>query len=158
MDESHFEIFSSLMNHAAKSIHRIKAAHMRKYQLSAAHTTCLCRLAEAGDSGLTQVQLSTLDGMDRAHVSRILRELRLRGYVTVLEQSRRYKHRYALTPAGQEVFQDIHAVIRDVSQFVRGQIPDEELQVFYRTLYAIVQNLERATETYCSATQTTTRT
>ena len=39
MEESRFELFTSLMNTAAKSIQRLKSAGMKKYHLSAAHTT-----------------------------------------------------------------------------------------------------------------------
>ena len=52
MDTSRFEQFSSLMTGAAKSIAKLKAAQMEAFSLSGAHTSCLCRLYEAGS--LTQ--------------------------------------------------------------------------------------------------------
>ena len=51
MEESRFELFAGLLNSAVKSIQRLKAAGMKQFNLSAAHTTCLCRLAEAGEDG-----------------------------------------------------------------------------------------------------------
>ena len=58
LDTSRFEQFSSLMTGAAKSIAKLKAAQMEAFSLSGAHTSCLCRLYEAGS--LTQGELTTL--------------------------------------------------------------------------------------------------
>lgn len=147
MDESRFELFAGLIGRASKSIQRIKSVKMKKYRLSAAHTTCLCKLAEADAQGLTQGELTALEGMDRAQISRVLGDLVQRGYVTSKSQTGRYKRRYALTSAGQMVTGEIKEIILDVNRFVSGQIPSEDIQVFYRTLTAIAQNLERAAET-----------
>lgn len=149
MDESRFELFVGLMNRSIKAIQRIKSAKMKKYRLSAAHTTCLCKLSEAGPDGLTQGQLIALEGMDRAHISRVVRELAHRGYVVPLDQGGRYNRRYALTAAGEEITQEIQAIILDVNRFVSDQIPAEDILVFYRTLHTIARNLDRAVDTYC---------
>ena len=73
MDTSRFEQFSSLMTGAAKSIAKLKAAQMEAFSLSGAHTSCLCRLYEAGS--LTQGELTRAVQMDRSQVSRVLRDL-----------------------------------------------------------------------------------
>lgn len=145
MEESRFELFTGLMNSAAKSIQRLKSAGMKEYNLSAAHTTCLCRLAQAGPEGLTQGQLIQLEGMDRAHISRVLGELCRRGYAVPAELGGQYRKHYVLTPAGQDVAGKVQDVILSVNRFVSDQIPQEDIDVFYRTLRTIAQNLERAT-------------
>ena len=147
MDESRFELFAGLINRASKSMQRIKSAKMKKYHLSAAHTTCLCKLAEAGGQGLTQGELTALEGMDRAQISRVLGDLIQREYVAAQGQAGQYKRRYSLTAAGQAVTGEIKEIILDVNRFVSGQIPSEDIQVFYRTLTAITQNLEQAVKT-----------
>lgn len=144
MEESRFALFSGLINSAAKSIQRMKAAGMKEYNLSAAHTDCLCRLAEAGEAGLTQGELIRLEGMDRAHISRVLGELCRRDYAAPSEQGGQYRKRYVLTAAGQRVAGEIQDIILSVNRFVSRQIPQEDLDVFYRTLRTITQNLERA--------------
>lgn len=144
MEESRFELFTSLMNTAAKSIQRLKSAGMKKYHLSAAHTTCLCRLAEAGERGLTQGQLIRLEGMDRAHISRVVGELCRRGYAASEDLDRRYRKSYRLTPQGQEITGEIQSIILSINRSVSDQIPREDIEVFYRTLRTITQNLERA--------------
>ncbi len=146
MKESRLELFSGLINSAGKSIQRIKAEKMKKYNLSAAHTTCLCRLEKAGHTGLTQGQLAALEGMDRAQISRVLAELQRRNYVEALPHDGRYKKRYALTPAGQEITGEIQDIILQTNRFVSGSIPPEDIETFYRTLRTITENLERAAQ------------
>ncbi len=144
MEESRFELFAGLMNSAARSIQRLKAAGMKQFNLSAAHTTCLCRLAEAGEDGLTQGQLIQLEGMDRAHISRVLGELCRRGYAAPETQGGQYRKRYRLTPQGREITNEIQKIILSVNRFVSEQIPQADIDVFYRTLRTITQNLEQA--------------
>lgn len=143
MEESRFELFTGLMNRAAKSIQRIKAVKMKQYCLSAAHTTCLCKLAEAGEEGLTQGQLTALEGMDRAQISRVLGELRQRGYVALSDQVGHYRRRHFLTPAGRETAAEIQRIILEINRSVSDAIPQEDIDTFYRTLRTISQNLER---------------
>ena len=144
MEESRFELFAGLLNSAVKSIQRLKAAGMKQFNLSAAHTTCLCRLAEAGEDALTQGQLIQLEGMDRAHISRVVGELCKRGYAAPEAQSGQYRKHYHLTPQGREITNEIQKIILSVNRFVSDQIPREDIEVFYRTLRTITQNLERA--------------
>lgn len=144
MEESRYELFAGLMGRAAKAIQRIKFAKMKKYALSAAHTTCLCRLAEAGEEGLTQGQLTQMEGADRAHISRVLGDLRERGYVSPAGQEGSYRRRYRLTGTGQEIAGEIQSIILSVNRFVSDQIPQGDIEIFYRTLRTITQNLELA--------------
>ena len=115
MDTSRFEQFSSLMTGAAKSIAKLKAAQMEAFSLSGAHTSCLCRLYEAGS--LTQGELTRAVQMDRSQVSRVLRDLAQKGYVSADAQAG-YKRRYALTPSGRETAARVEAIILDINRFV----------------------------------------
>ena len=145
MDTSRFEQFSALMTSAAKSVAKLKAAQMDAFSLSGAHTNCLCRLHEAGS--LTQSELTRLERMDRSQVSRVLRDLVLKGYV-VSDAEAGYKRRYALTPAGEETAARVEAIILDINRFVSGSISDADIEIFYKTLTTITQNLQSAVETY----------
>lgn len=121
----------------------------KKYALSGAHTTCLCRLVEAGEDGLTQTRLIQLEGMDRAQISRVLGDLQRRGYVVPAQQEGRYKKRYLLTPAGRAAADEIQSIILSINRFVSEQIPQTDIDIFYRTLTAIADNLDRAAAEYC---------
>lgn len=148
MEESRYELFAGLMDRAAKAIQRIKFAKMKKYALSAAHTTCLCKLAEAGPEGLTQGQLIQLEGADRAHISRMLGDLRERNYAALTGQEGAYRRRCRLTPAGQEITEEIQNIILSINRSVSDQIPQADIDIFYRTLRTITQNLEREAAKY----------
>ena len=145
MDTSRFEQFSSLMTGAAKSIAKLKAAQMEAFSLSGAHTSCLCRLYEAGS--LTQGELTCAVQMDRSQVSRVLRDLAQKGYVSADAQAG-YKRRYTLTPAGEQTAARVEAIILDINRFVSDAIPDADIEVFYKTLTTITQNLQLAVEKY----------
>ena len=142
MDISRFEQFSALMTSAAKSVSKLKAAQMDAFSLSGAHTNCLCRLHEAGS--LTQGELTRLEQMDRSQVSRVLRDLAQKGYV-VSDTQAGYKRRYTLTPAGEQTAARVEAIILDIN---RDAIPDADIEVFYKTLTTITQNLQLAVEKY----------
>ena len=143
MDTSRFEQFSALMTSAAKSVSKLKAAQMDAFSLSGAHTNCLCRLHEAGS--LTQGELTRLEQMDRSQVSRVLRDLAQKGYV-VSDTQAGYKRRYTLTPAGEQTAARVEAIILDINRF--DAIPDADIEVFYKTLTTITQNLQLAVEKY----------
>ena len=143
MEDNRFELFCSLTGSAAKSIARLKAARMDAFDLSAAHTQCLCLLREAMPEGLTQTELARHIGMDRAQVSRVLRALRERGYLPDAPQTG-YKRRYVLTGAGMATANDVQAIIAQVHAYVSEGIPYEDLVCFYRTFAHIAQRLESA--------------
>ena len=161
MDENRFELFMGLLGSAAKSIQRLKAARMEPFRLSAAHTDCLCQLFGASADGLTQTQLAERLMMDRAQVSRVLRDLLDRAYVacggagsaggasgTGTDGSGGYKSRYRLTDAGQRIAQEIQRIIAEINGFVSGSIPMEDIEGFYRTFKTIASNLSEAVNLY----------
>lgn len=151
MEENRLLLFSGLISSAAKSIQRLKMAQMKQFQLSASHTAFLCRLEEAGRDGLTQGQLIALEGMDRAQVSRVLKDLCARRLAAPAQPGSGYKRRYVLTPAGADITQEIQGIILDINRFVSGRIPQSDIDVFYRTLHLIIQNLEEAERSFCTA-------
>lgn len=130
MDTSRFEQFSSLMTGAAKSIAKLKAAQMEAFSLSGAHTSCLCRLYEAGS--LTQGELTRAVQMDRSQVSRVLRDLAQKGYVSADAQAG-YKRRYALTPTGLETAARVETVCLlsklNVKHHIEVEITMDELDL-----------------------------
>lgn len=140
-DTIRFETFSLLTGKALKSIARIKQARMGEFQLSAANTNCMLKLL--AQDALTQGELAGLEGMDRSQVCRVLRELAARGYVST-DGQQGYKRRYALTPSGIQTAQAIRRITLSIHQEVSGDIPDEDIEVFYRTLRTISKNLEIA--------------
>ena len=141
MEKSRFIQFSSLVGCAMKSIQSIKMEKMTRYGLSAAHTNLLCRLAGSGDTGMTQGELAQAESMDKAQVSRVLRELEEKEYVCQIPGVGPYKRRYRMTPAGRAVTNEMEEIILSLNRFVSQDIPEADLAVFYRTLTTITENL-----------------
>ena len=147
MEDGRFELFMGLLTSAAKSIQRLKNARMDEFDLSAAHTDCLCCLADAAPAGLTQMQLAARLGMDRAQVSRVLRDLRARAYVRT-GSAPGYKAPYQLTDAGRRIAARIGDIIDEVRCFVSGSIPSADIEGFYSTFGTIADRLSQAVQLY----------
>lgn len=143
-----FESFAGLNGAAMKSIQRIKTQKMKKYNLSSAHTNCICRLESAGSEGLTQTELVRQEMMDPSQISRVLRELTAKGYVQPDGEEGRYRRRYSLTEKGEEIAREIGGIIQEIHGFVVRDIPTEDIETFYRTFEEICEGLSRAEEFY----------
>ena len=148
MEESRFELFDGLIASAGKTLQRIKTDKMEKYGLGSTHTTCLCKLGKAGDEGITQKELTEQEGIDRAQVSRILRDLEQEELVYATGNSA-YKKRYCLTEKGKTITDEINGIILEINRYVSKDIPAEEIAVFYRVLQEIDGNLKKAEERFC---------
>ena len=148
MVESRFELFDGLIASAGKTLQRIKTNKMEKYGLGSTHTTCLCKLGKAGTEGVTQKELTEQECIDRAQVSRILRDLEQEGLVEAMGSSA-YKRRYCLTEKGQQVTAEINGIILEINRYVSGDISENDLRVFYGVMQTIDKNLKKAEERFC---------
>jgi len=136
-----------MLANAQKSLTKIKNAKMEAYGLGSAHTICICRLYEAPD-GLTKTRLAALCGVDKAQISRLIAELEEKDYVTADTANTNYRQKYRLTEAGRSMAEEIQKIIGEVTDFVGGSIPPEELASFYQTLRTICDNLKKAEARY----------
>lgn len=142
MEKSRFMLFTGLITRVVKSIQAMKMIKMERYGLSAAHTNCLCRLG-GHPEGLTQGALSELEMMDKAQVSRVLRELEEKGYVRRETGAGAYKRRWLLTGLGVETVREMEETLLALNRYVSRDIPEANLEVFYRTMATIAENIER---------------
>lgn len=148
MDLRSFGMFESLNGNAMKSIQRFKAKKMRRYGLSGAHTNCLCRLLQAQEGGLTQSDLVQMEMLDPSQVSRVLRELIGKGYVSMDGEEGKYRRRYFLTEEGTEVAEEIRDHIDAVCCFVCRDIPEADMESFWRTFRRICDELKHSESVY----------
>ncbi|MCQ2437153.1 MAG: hypothetical protein MJ099_02000 [Clostridia bacterium] len=144
MEDSRFERFVNLTAMATKRIQRLKVDRMRKYGLSGAHTHCVLCLNRAGMTGLTQTELVAAEQMDASQISRVLRELIKKNYVTIEETGARYRRHYILTESGFAIAKEITDEVEFINQFVSGSIPQDEIEAFYNTFELICAGLEKA--------------
>lgn len=150
MKESRFELFDGLIASAGKTLQRIKTNKMEKYGLGSTHTTCLCKLSKAGEQGVTQKELTEQECIDRAQVSRVLKDLEKSGLVQAVGASV-YKKKYCLTQKGRAITEEINSIILEINRYVSEEIRPEEIAVFYRVMQTIDKNLKKAEEKYCLA-------
>lgn len=148
MELRHFELFVSMTGKSLKSIQRFKARKMKKYGLSSAHTNCLYHLLLAGEDGLTQMELVRHEMTDPSQISRVLRELIVKGYARLDGEEGKYRRRYMLTDEGLRIAQEISGIIDEICTYVCRDIPEEEVETFYRTFQVICDELQSAEEIY----------
>jgi len=148
MEESRFELFDGLIASAGKTLQRIKTNKMEKYGLGSPHTTCLCKLGKAGDTGVTQKELTEQEGIDRAQVSRVLRDLEQKELVEAVGSSA-YKRRYCLTEKGRRITAEINSIILEINRYVSEEISDADIAVFYRVMQVIDANMKKAEDKFC---------
>jgi DNA-binding MarR family transcriptional regulator len=97
--------------------------------------------------GLTPAELSEASSVDKALISRIISELTEKGFVTTAPSGgRRYKARLLLTEEGRKVADYIADAVSDIQKKVSGNIPAEDLEVFYRTLFTLQTNFRNLAE------------
>lgn len=139
-----FREFSGLVSRAEKALQRVKTENVKDYGLRGVHVSCLLALHERPE-GLTATELASVCGVDRAQISRVTAELR--GLDLVCEASpgprRRYRGALELTDEGRAAAAEMAGIVDEKLQRVSGDIPPEELTVFYRVFGAIVERLEK---------------
>ncbi len=139
-----FREFSGLVSRAEKALQRVKTENVKDYGLRGVHVSCLLAMHERPE-GLTATELASVCGVDRAQISRVTAELR--GLDLVCEASpgprRRYRGALELTEEGRAAAAEMAGIVDEKLQRVSGDIPPEELTVFYRVFGAIVERLEK---------------
>lgn len=146
MRNDHFEIFSTSVAQLVKAVQFLKSRKMAQYGLKGTNALCLCQILDS-EGGLTAGELSNLGEIDKAQVSRCMAELIEMGYIYREEnEGRRYKQRYCLTPEGEAVAKDVTATINRVRAAVSKDVSDDDLDVFYGTLYKLCENFSELLE------------
>jgi DNA-binding MarR family transcriptional regulator len=141
--ETGFDTFNNLIGCAMKHIERLKFKGMHEYGLSGTHTLCLRRLYES-EKGMTRTELAHACQVDRAQITRVIGELLAKELVVEKGEGSIYRKKCILTPAGREITSEINALVAKIQFFVSGNIPQEELASFYKTLHVICEKLREA--------------
>ena len=147
LERDRYERFSQMLVGASKSIYRIKHKRMLKYGLMSTHTTCL-RLLYENPSGLTKKEISDNCDMDKAQITRIVKDLLDKGYVKAEGTEKAYNRKFFLSESGHEITEEINAIVLEVNEYVSGEIPQADLEEFYRVFETINNNLRNAEEIF----------
>lgn len=139
--EQRFETFTVLIAKISRSIRRIKAEEMERFQLKGPHVSCLHYLALGGP--MTAAELCERCEEDKAAVSRSLEYLRANGYITGDAAPGRYKSRLSLTEKGRAVCAAMEQSINRILNAASAGLNEGDRQAMYHALAVISQNLDQ---------------
>ncbi len=127
-----------------KSIQKIKKNQMNILGLKGTHVMCLHFLSRYPE-GLTAARLSQLCNEDKAGISRILADLEQKRLIRYSgqENGKKYRAKAMLTETGKnEALKIKKLILRAVKAGGKG-LAEKELEIFYRALFTIAENLEQ---------------
>lgn len=134
-----FQDFMSGITECYKYIQRIKNAEMTEFGLKGIHVSCMFYLHHSPDE-LTSAQLCSLCCEDKATISRVVADLRGRGYIEQAE-GKNYRKPLHLTEAGREISSRMDALICSWVSLGGDGLTDEQRDNFYKSLALISDNL-----------------
>ena len=137
--------FSTYIEKLYKDIQKVKAERMNRFGLRSTDVSVLI-MASRHPDGLTVTELAGECGVDKAVVSRAMHSLLLQGYMTYANNIlRNYRKKIRLTEKGMAVVDAISHLAEQAVSEVSQDIPQADLDTFYRTLEKITQNINRLT-------------
>ena len=134
-----FQHFLTGITVCYKYIQRIKNAEMTEFGLKGTHVACMFYLHHNPD-GLTAAQLCHLCAEDKATISRILSDLRGRGYIRQTGE-KNYRAPLCLSEAGEEIARKMLPLIESWVGIGGDGLSEEQREVFYQSLALISANL-----------------
>ena len=137
--------FSTYIEKLYKDIQKVKTERMNRFGLRSTDVSVLIMAARHPD-GLTVTELASECGVDKAVVSRAMRTLLLQGYMTYANNILcNYRKKIKLTEKGNAIVDAISHLAEQAVSEVSRDIPQGDLDNFYRTLEKITQNINRLT-------------
>lgn len=134
-----FQDFVTGITVCYKYIQRIKNAEMTEFGLKGIHVSCLFYLHCNAD-GLTASQLCQLCAEDKATISRIVADLRSKGYVQ-RSGGKNYREPLRLTESGHALAQQMLPLIESWVSIGGQGLTDGQRESFYESLASISQHL-----------------
>ena len=137
-----FETFTLQIAKISRCIRKLKTEEMKGFHLKTPHVFCIYYLYSKGP--MTAKELSEICDEDKAAVSRSLIYLEKNDYVFCESKARkRYKEPIMLTEKGKQVGELIEEKINNILRQSALGLSEEELEIFYRGLFVIGDNLQK---------------
>lgn len=134
-----FEHFTITILKLNKLVQKIKLYEMQEYGLKAIHVMCGYYLRENPD-GLTASELVKLTLEDKAAISRALKTLQEKGFVSYGANG--HNSLIKLTDEGKKLAEFIINRSTEAVEKGSAELTEDERVFFYRSLGSIAQNLE----------------
>lgn len=125
-------------HHLGKKMSEEHTKVLEKYELTPSHAPLIFTLNEHKE-GLYQSQLARKLYYNRAHMSRTLKELVEKEFLTQ-ENINTYKNRYFITKKGSEVAKAIKQAGENVKNQVFSVLTEEEINEFERIVKKMIDN------------------
>lgn len=123
-----------------KTIQRIKTHQMSALGLKGAHAACVSFLVKHPE-GMTATQLCECTELNKAAVSRLLKELEQGEYICY-EEGKRYRTKIYLTEQGKRMAESFHERMISAVNAGKNAITENELEQFYNILDRLTENLD----------------
>ena len=138
--------FASYIERIHKEIQKIKTRHMREFGLKSSDFSVMV-MASRHPDGATVTELATACQVDKAVISRAVRHLISKNYMEFAEQDHHinYRQKLRLTEKGATTVAVIMGITEEAMSEVSHDIPQQDIDDFYRILSQISQNLDRLT-------------
>ena len=138
--EKIFEHFTISILKLNKLVQKIKQYEMQEYDLKAIHVMCGYYLNEHPE-GLTSTELVKLTLEDKAAISRALKAMQDRGFVTY--DPNKHNSPVRLTDEGRRFAASILERANKAVDAGSAVLSDEERELFYKSLASIAENLTK---------------
>lgn len=137
-----FETFNRRLLQITREIQRLRIKHMKPYGLSGIHLGILIALNR--NAALTVKELMDVEIVDKAQISRALKDLLNKNYVApVPGQAGKYKIQYMLTDTGKSLAVELNELTSQIVGQADVGVNEEEIEVMYKTLDKIYANLSK---------------
>lgn len=145
--EERFQAFTVLIGGIGRSIHRIKTEEMSEFNLRSSHVSCLYYLYKRG--ALTAREICDVCEEDKANISRAVKLLEEKGYVTCeSEEKKRYQSPLMLTDEGKKIGAAIAGKIDRILDVASCGLSEEERNIMYKGLAIVNKNLNALCESF----------
>ncbi|MGN0824259.1 MAG: MarR family winged helix-turn-helix transcriptional regulator [Candidatus Coproplasma sp.] len=134
-----FEQFTITVLKLNKLVQKIKTWEMSDYGLKTIHVMCVYYL-KSRPNGLTASELVKLTLEDKAAISRALKTLKEKGYVSY--NPNKYNELITLTEDGQGLAEQINQKAAKAVKMCSYDFTDAERIGFYNALETVAKNLE----------------
>lgn len=134
--------FLKRWNELERNIKKLKIMEAQKLGLKVADLMILLELSQ---EGLSNADLSRRCDLDKAAVTRSLKELDKLGYIHRFSNSsgKRYGSKLVLSPLGNQMMLDLSKTMDRIVKQSSADLSEQQRQQFYATLTEIAQNIRR---------------
>ena len=140
MDTIRFLVFSQSLNRIVKDIKRLEKNYMSEHGLRSVHMGCLLCIKHS-EKGMTITQLAKANKIDKALISRVVKELIADGFLTTKSADKTYNKKYVLTEKSENITSQIETIITNHMARARAGVSEDDLNTFYEVLATLEHNI-----------------